>query len=236
MMRKFAVALIATTMLVAPALAADAVKSTPASPVAASTTTAPITTSAPSTKTLKAAHRYQVRHVAFAKTGKHPSHVKTAKVSKPVKSTATAATPVASTWTLFPAPATDKSVKTIKVSHRHVMHDRTVAKNFKPKSHVKTAKVAKPVKAATAIPASVTTTPAASTDAKPAVKTIKASKGIKKIEAAHRNGHHVTAAKNFKHVSHVKTAKVSKPVNHANPSKAHRQVANVVKSSKLFAN
>ena len=38
MIRKFAVALIATTMLVAPALAADAVKSTPAAPVAAAST------------------------------------------------------------------------------------------------------------------------------------------------------------------------------------------------------
>ena len=41
MIRKFAVALIATTMLVAPALAADAVKSTPAAPVAAASTRRP---------------------------------------------------------------------------------------------------------------------------------------------------------------------------------------------------
>src|ERR1700724_4609296 len=45
MMRKFAIALIATTMLVAPAVAADAVKPTPAAPAA--TTTAPADTSAP---------------------------------------------------------------------------------------------------------------------------------------------------------------------------------------------
>jgi hypothetical protein len=84
MMRKFAVALIATTMLVAPALAADAVKSTPA-PVAA-TTAAPAVTPAPKTeiktatkhatkhlaktdrhlKTIKVAHRHTVRHMTFA--------------------------------------------------------------------------------------------------------------------------------------------------------------------------
>jgi len=51
MMRKFAVALIATTMLVAPAFAADAVKSTPAAPVAAATTATPTVTPAPEAKT-----------------------------------------------------------------------------------------------------------------------------------------------------------------------------------------
>src|ERR1700724_1591437 len=51
MMRKFAVALIATTMLVAPALAADAVKSTPTAPAAAAATAAPAVTPAPKTET-----------------------------------------------------------------------------------------------------------------------------------------------------------------------------------------
>src|ERR1700724_2480204 len=85
MMRKFAVALIATTMLVAPALAADAVKSTQAAPVAAATTAAPTATSAPTTatksaaktekhlKTIKVAHRHHVRHMTFAKNGRHSS-------------------------------------------------------------------------------------------------------------------------------------------------------------------
>ena len=81
MMRKFAVALIATTMLVAPALAADAVKSTPAAPVAAATTAAPTATPAPSTvtktdkslKTFKVSHRHHVRHMTVAKNGKHSS-------------------------------------------------------------------------------------------------------------------------------------------------------------------
>jgi hypothetical protein len=130
MMRKFAVALIATTMLVAPALAADAVKSTPA-PVAA-TTAAPAVTPAPKTeiktatkhatkhlaktdkhlKTIKVAHRHSVHHMTFAKNGKHPSHLASAKVSKPVK--AVKAAPAASPTTWFPwtQVKTDKPVKT----------------------------------------------------------------------------------------------------------------------------
>ena len=102
MMRKFAVALIATTMLVAPALAADAVKSTPA-PVTAATTAAPAAASKTEIKTVtkhvtkhlaktdkhlktvKVAHRHSVHHMTFAKNGKHPSHVVSAKVTKPVK-------------------------------------------------------------------------------------------------------------------------------------------------------
>src|SRR5882672_2818215 len=122
MMRKFAVALIATTMLVAPALAADAVKSTPAVPVAAATTAAPTVTPAPETKavtktvtkteTVKVAHRHHVGHLAFAKNGKHSSHVKTAKISKPVKSAT--ATPAAPTMMWFPwtMTKTDKPLET----------------------------------------------------------------------------------------------------------------------------
>jgi hypothetical protein len=231
MMRKFAVALIATTMLVAPALAADAVKSTPAA------TSAPIATpAAPTvaktdkdiTKT-KVAHRHSGRHLAMVKHGKHDvkiarhsSHIKTAKVSKPVKTVT--ATPAASTWTLFPATVTktDKPLK--KVAHRHSAHHTMIAKNGKHVSHVKTAKVSKPVKAVTTTP--FLTTPAVSTTAsKPAVKTIKAS-NLKKVKVAHRHtGHHVAMAKKSKPVSHVKTANVSKPV-----------VAHDVKASKVIAN
>jgi hypothetical protein len=191
MMRKFAVALIATTMLVAPALAADAVKATPA---ATATTSAPTAIPAAATviktdkeiKKTKVAHRHVGRHLAMLKHGKHSGNVKTA---------------------------------------RHA-------------SHVKTAKASQPVKAATATTGFTTgfaTTPAVSTASKPVVKTIKAN-SPKKIKVAHRhNGHHAIMAKNGKHVSHVKTAKVSKPVQHAN-LRAHKQVAHVVKASKVSAN
>jgi hypothetical protein len=200
MMRKFAVALIATTMLVAPALAADTAKSTPAAPVAAATT--PAATSTPAAvikskthKTLKVAHRHGVHHM-LAKN--HSSHVKTAaKVSKPV------------------APATTTAATT------------TLA----------------PVAGASGIP-----TPAAATASKPAVKTIKAGAGSKKLKVAHRhNGHKLAAAKTFKHASlkhgghehgsHVKTAKVSKPVKHANAAKkTHKPATHEAKNGKVTAN
>src|SRR5580700_7805714 len=92
MIRKFAVALIATTMLVAPALAADAVKSSPTAPVTAATTTAAPAATAGSKdatktehrKTIKVAHR-NGHHLMVAKSRQPASHVKTAKVTKPVK-------------------------------------------------------------------------------------------------------------------------------------------------------
>jgi hypothetical protein len=185
MMRKFAVALIATTMLVAPALAADAVKSTPAAPVAAASTAAPTVT--PARKD----------------------------VSKAVTKT-------------------DKHLKTVKVAHRHA-HHTTFAKNGKHPSHVKTAKVTKPVNAVTAAPAASTPTPVASTASQPAVKTIKAGTDLNKVKAVHHHTvRHLTTAKNGKHSVHVKTAKVSKPVKHPNVGKG--QVAHVAKSNKVTAN
>src|ERR1700732_426900 len=72
MMRKFAIALIATTMLVAPALAADAVKSTPPAAVTQTKTDKDI-------KKTKVAHRHSGRHLAMVKHGKHSGSVKTAK-------------------------------------------------------------------------------------------------------------------------------------------------------------
>jgi hypothetical protein len=244
MMRKFAIALIATTMLVAPALAADAVKSTPAAPVAAASTAAPTVTSDPKTdtktvtktdknlKTFKVSHRHPVRHMTVAKNFKHSSHVKTVKMSKPVKTVT--ATPAASPmWFSWTAPKTEKH---LKVAHHHA-HHMTFAKNDKHVSHVKTAKIAKPVTAVTAAPAASTLTPVASTVSKPAVKTIKASKDVKKIKVAHRhNVRHLTIAKNGKHVSQVKTAKVSMPVKHANVDKVHKQVVHEVKSNKVIVN
>jgi hypothetical protein len=261
MIRKFAVALIATTMLVAPALAADAVKSSPMAPVTAATTTAaaPAATAAPAVtpaskdatktviktatktehrKTIKVAHR-NGHHLMVAKSHQPASHAKTVKVSKPVKTVM--ARPAASPVTLFPwtAPKTEpvKTVhaktehhKTVKVAHRQV-HHLMVAQNHKP-SHVKSAKVTKPaIKTATS--AVSTATPAAS---KPAVKVIKADRDIKKLKVANRHGHHLTVAKNHKPASLVKTAKVSKPGKHADLVKTQGQVAHDVKGNKVIAN
>jgi hypothetical protein len=244
MMRRFAVALIATTMLVAPALAADAVKSTPAAPVAAATTAAPTVTSAPKDvsktdkhlKTIKVAHRHPVRHMTFAKNGKHPSHVMAANVSKPVKTVK--ATPAASPATWFPwtVTKTDQHPKTLRVAHHHAPH-LMVAKKGKHATHVKTAEVTTPIKAVTAAPAVSTSTPVVSTPAKPAVKVIKAGKNLKKTKVAHHHAvRHPAIAENGRPASHVKTVKVSKPVKHDNPSKTHKQVAHLVKSSKVIAN
>jgi hypothetical protein len=178
MMRKFAVALIATTMLVAPALAAD-------TSTRAAAATTPAVTPAPSTATktaiktkthkiIKIAHRHQVHHMAFAKNGKHPSHAKTAKLSKPLKSVTASATPTSgpaaattpASGTATPAVSTvSQPAKTIKASggskkiklaHRHNEHHLAMAKtskhasvkhaSVKRASHAKIAKVSKPVK------------------------------------------------------------------------------------------
>jgi hypothetical protein len=165
MIRKFAFALIATTMLVAPALAADAVKSTPAAPVAAASTAAvtPVakdtakTAVKTSTKHLTKTAIKTDKHLKTVKVAhRHPLHVKTAKVSKPVK-TVTAA-PAPTTWFPWTQPVTvNKPVKTFKVAHHHA-HHMVVAKHT---THVKTAKVSKPVKAVTAAPS--ITTPVGST-------------------------------------------------------------------------
>jgi hypothetical protein len=234
MMRKFAVALIATTMLVAPALAADAVKSTPAAPVAA-TTAAPAVTPNTKTatktvtktdktlKTIKVSHRHPVRHMTIANNGKHWSHVKTAKISKPSKTVT--ATPAAwPTWSPWTETKTDKHLKTFKVAHHHA-HHMVVAKSGKHVNHVKTAKVGKPVNAVTAAPAVSTPAPVASTASKPVVKTIEAGKDVKKIKVSHRHsGHHMAIAKNGKPAGHAKTVNVSKPIKHG-------QVAHEVKSN-----
>ena len=248
MMRKFAVALIATTMLVAPALAADAVKPTPAAPVAAVTTATPTVTPAPQTKTvttsatktdiktdkhlktLKVAH-HRAHQMTFAENGKHVGHVKTAKVSKPVKFVT--ATPSTMMWFPWTVTKTDQHLKTFKVAHHHA-HHMTFAKNDKPAIHVKTAKVSKPVKAVIVAPATSSVTPAASGVSNPAVKIIKA-KNPKKLKVADRNnGHQLTVAKNGEHVNPMKTAEVSKPTKHANVGKG--QVAHVVKSNKVIVN
>jgi hypothetical protein len=164
--------LIATTMLVAPALAADAVKSTPAAPVAAATTAAPTATPAPSTvtktvtkaetkpaikpaiktetktdqhlKTFKVAHHHHAHHMTFAKNGKHMGHVKSTKVSEPVKAVtaapaASTLTPVASTVSkpVVKTIKAGKDVKKIKVAHHHNGRHLSIAKNGQHSTHMK---------------------------------------------------------------------------------------------------
>ena len=238
MLRKFAVALTATTMLVAPALAADAVKSTPAAPAAAATTAAPVDASAPKSDAkadtkagiksdAKTATKTDAKSVtetapkSVAKTDKevktikvaHSHHVRhmtfaKAKVSKP-------AAP-AMTWFQWTAPKTEKHGKTLKVAHHHV-HHMTYAKNGKPVIHVNTAKVTKPVDAVTTAPAASTATPAA-TASKPDVKVIKAIKTGKELKK-----------------SHVMAEKVSKPVAPTTEGKAG-EVAHEVKNNKVISN
>src|SRR5258708_1269930 len=109
MLRKFAVALIATTMLVAPALAADAVKSTPAAPAAAATTSAPVDASKSHAKAdTKAGVKSDAKTVT-------KTDVKTD--TKSVTGTAPKS-----------VTKTDKEVKTIKVAHSHHVRHMTFAK------------------------------------------------------------------------------------------------------------
>jgi hypothetical protein len=152
MMRKFALALIATTMLVAPAFA-DAVKPTPAAPATtAASTVAPkaVTKTDKHLKSFKVAHHH-MRHLTVAKNGKHTVHVKTAKVSKPVATVTAAPTVSTAVSAASTAPAVKvikagKDTKKVKVAHRHNVRHLAIAGNGKHSSHVKTVKVSKPVK------------------------------------------------------------------------------------------
>jgi hypothetical protein len=98
-------------------------------------------------KTVKVAHR-QVHHLMVAHSHKPTSHVKTAKVTKPAIKTVTAAASTATPAASKPAVKVvkaDRDIKKVKVANHHG-HHLTVAKNHKPASPVKTAKVSKPVK------------------------------------------------------------------------------------------
>ncbi len=194
MLRKFAIAMIATTMLVAPALAADAVKSAPAAAVPATlaaTATAPAATPGQSTaattdvktgkdvKKIKVVHGRNLHHLAVSKHGKslvkiakHSTHVKTAKVVKP-----TAPAPTATPATVIQNP---------------VVPGTTVSTNEPSKTNVKTIKAEKPV------------------------KKLKVSHRL--------NGHKLAMVKHgkvkiAKHSTSVKTANASKPVKPVDPSK-----------------
>jgi len=184
MMRKFAVALIATTMLVAPALAADAAKPTSAAPAA--TTTAPADTSAPKSD------------VKVDSKGDTKSGIKTD--AKTVTKSDVKADAKSDTKTVTEsATKTGKELKT-KVAHSHHVRHMTYAKNGVRAGHVKTAKMSKP-----AAPVMTWFQWGAPTTA------VKSEKHVKTLKVAH-HVHHTTFAKNHKPASHVQTAKVSKPV------------------------
>lgn len=106
MLRKIAVALIATTVLAAPAFAADATNAAKSASPAPAVSTAPADTATPTAstagkiatstvKTVKTdtkgakvatrSHRYHSHRWYVAHRGKHPAHVMTAKVSHSVK-------------------------------------------------------------------------------------------------------------------------------------------------------
>ena len=129
-------------------------------------------------KTFKVAHRHPLHHMTFAKNGKHPGHVKTAKVSKPVK-TVTAA-PAPTTWFPWTQPITvNKPVKTFKVAHHHA-HHMMVAKHADP------CEDREGVEAGQGRDGGTLDHDAGRLDpATPAVKVIKANKVVKKIKVAH---------------------------------------------------
>jgi hypothetical protein len=162
MTAKFALALVATTMFVAPALAADAVNSaaptapansasTPKTPAAstpvasapaASTNTAgkPAADTATKDKKAEVVHRH-ARHMMMAHN--HKSVVKTATVTrsvKVVKSNQSAWPFGPFTWT-----APGKAARTMKVAHHHA-HHIMVAHSGKPSGEGKTVLSAKPAK------------------------------------------------------------------------------------------
>jgi hypothetical protein len=126
MMRNFAIAMIATTMLVAPALAAETVK--PAQTTAPSAPAA-VTNSVKSDKDLKT-------------NGTAKPAVKTIKADKDLKSGAAPAAEVAT----VKGDKDSKSVKVATQSHRHHSHHWYMVHRGKPSNHVIAAEGSKPVK------------------------------------------------------------------------------------------
>jgi len=90
-------------------------------------------------KTFKVAHHH-AHHMTVAKNHKPATHVKTVKVSKPVK--AVVAAPAVSTMTPVASVAAKPAVKIIKASH----DSKKIKVAHRHNGHVKTAKVSKPVK------------------------------------------------------------------------------------------
>jgi hypothetical protein len=211
MMRKFAVALIATTMLVAPALAADAVKPTQPAPAAAATTVAPADASAPKSDA-------KADSKAGAKT------VTKSDAKSDVKSDTKSVTESAT--------KTGKELKR-KVAHSHHAHQMTHAKSGGHASHVRTAKMSKP--AAPVMTWFQWTVPATKTEKH--VKTFKVAHHHMHHVTFARNGKpasHVETAKVTKPVDAVATtpaASTSTPAA-ANASKPDVKVIKAIKSGK----
>jgi hypothetical protein len=172
MTAKFAVALVATTMLVAPALAADAVSTTsPTSPATAaaptSTVAKPVADNASKGK-VTVVHRSHRTMVAHNRKG----DVKTVKVTRSVKIVKSA--PQAWPFGPFTWP-TGNTGTSVRVVHHHAHHTMLAHHG---KTTVKTA-VKTEIKSVAAAPAS-TTVPAAKADTSKAdVKVIKADKDLK---------------------------------------------------------
>jgi hypothetical protein len=187
MMRKFAVALIATTMLVAPALAADAAKPTPAAPAA--TTTAPADTSAPKSD-VKADAKSGIKTDAKAVT---KSDVK-ADTKSDVKADAKTVTESAT--------KTGKELKTT-VAHSHHVRHMAYAKSGVRAGHVKTAKMSKP--AAPVMTWFQWGAPTTAVKSEKHVKTLKVAHHVQN----HKPASHVQTAKVSKPVDAVSTAPVT---------------------------
>jgi hypothetical protein len=202
MTAKFAVALIATTMFVAPALAADAVNSAaggnaaaptatvPAKPAAVSSTPASTNTSS-KTATDNGAkgsqRKVERRHVHRTMTAHHgKTYVKTVKVTRAVK--VVKSNPASNqAWPFGPFVwgSPEKTSTGVKVVHHHA-HHMMVAHRGKPSGEVKSA--AKPgnaeIKTVGTAPAAAPVAPAASAvgktnESKPDAKVIKAEKDLK---------------------------------------------------------
>jgi hypothetical protein len=214
MMRKFAVALIATTMLVAPALAADAAKPTPAAPAA--TTTAPADTSAPKSDA-KADTKSGIKTDAKTVT-KSDVKAETKSDAKTVTETAT---------------KTGKELKT-KVAHsQHVRH-MTYAKNGVRAGHVRTAKMSKP--AAPVMTWFQWGAPTTAVKAEKHVKTLKVAHHVHHTTFAknRKPASHVQTAKVSKPVDAVATAPVTSSTTPAaaSTSKPDVKVIKAVKEPK----
>jgi hypothetical protein len=140
MLRKFAVAMIATTMLVAPALAADPVKPSTAAPAASTSTTT--TPSAAKTDTAGQPANANKTDKAGKTDGTSKPDVKGSKTDKNV---APGTAPAADVKTV----KADKDLKSVKVAarpHRHHSHHWYMVHRGKHPSHTLTATVSKPVK------------------------------------------------------------------------------------------
>ncbi len=108
MLRTLSAALLAASMIVAPALAAE--KSAPSPTAAAPSDTKAATADKGVAKTIRHAHRKHVRHVKHVRHlrhvvhVKHTKHVKHVRIAKPAKPAATSAKPAGTDQKAVAAP------------------------------------------------------------------------------------------------------------------------------------